>query len=275
VGSPGAFLILASRAREWLVMGHGTGESTVAERPAAIAAGLAARSAVVATAAVPALAAPPRPAAARGAEQISRYFVRIAIRRDGSVLVTEQILYDFGGDRRHGILRDIPVLSPYSLRYNRYLRVAVRSVTSDTGDVPYSVSTTGGSVVIKAGDPHRVVTGMHEYWLDYLVRGGMSIVGGRDELRWNAIGDQWAIPISNVRVVVISPTTTVGVNCWAGIHGSTTRCGLATTSAAGSAVFVQRRLSPYEGLTVAVDLPQGSVNVPPPLLRERWRSIRS
>jgi len=139
VGSPGAFLILASRAREWLVMGHGTGESTVAERPAAIAAGLAARSAVVATAAVPALAAPPRPAAARGAEQISRYFVRIAIRRDGSVLVTEQILYDFGGDRRHGILRDIPVLSPYSLRYNRYLRVAVRSVTSDTGDVPYSV----------------------------------------------------------------------------------------------------------------------------------------
>jgi Predicted membrane protein (DUF2207) N-terminal domain len=79
----------------------------------------------------PALAAPGRPGIARGgAEHIIRYLVRIAIRRDGSVLVNEQILYDFGGDRRHGILREIPVLYPYSLRYNRYLSVAIRSVRS-------------------------------------------------------------------------------------------------------------------------------------------------
>lgn len=46
--------------------------------------------------------------------------------------------------------------------------------------MPYSVSADGGSVVIKAGDPHRIVTGTHEYWLEYVVHGGMSIVGKLD-----------------------------------------------------------------------------------------------
>jgi uncharacterized membrane protein YgcG len=240
-------------------------------------AGLAAGCAVVALGVAPALAAPGRPGtgASVGAsqERIIRYLVRLAIRPDGSVLVTEQIVYDFGTDRRHGIFRQIPVLYPYSLRYSRYLSVAIRSVRTAGGALPYSVSSADGSVLIKAGDPHHTVTGTRAYWLTYLVRGGMSVVRGADELRWNAVGDQWAVPIGVARVVVTGPAAPVRVNCWAGLYGSSSRCQSAATAADQSAIFSQRRLGPHEGLTVAVDLPLGAVNVPPPLLRQRW-SVR-
>jgi uncharacterized membrane protein YgcG len=218
----------------------------------------------------PALAAPGRPGAAGGRERIVRYLVRIAIRRDGSVLVTEQIAYDFGGDARHGIFREIPVLYPYSQRFDRYLSVAVRSVSSDGGAVPYSVTSADGSVEIKVGDPHRTVTGLHAYSLTYLVKGAMSVVRGYDQLSWNAIGDQWSVPIGMARVVVSEPVAPLGLRCLTGPYGSTEHCQRVFGPDELSTVFVQRRLVPHDDMTVAIELPQGAVSVPPPLLRQRW-----
>ena len=57
------------------------------------------------------LVAPGGASAQAGLESITSYDTRIAIQRDGSILVTEQIAYDFGSDERHGIFREIPVRS--------------------------------------------------------------------------------------------------------------------------------------------------------------------
>lgn len=63
--------------------------------------------------------------------------------------------------------------------------------------------------------------------------------------------------------------------CYAGPDGSALPCTSATISGS-SARFTQDALRPFEGLTVAVALPKGSVVVPPPILAERfsvWRAF--
>jgi uncharacterized RDD family membrane protein YckC len=59
-----------------------------------------------------ALPAPGRATAQASAERITSYHAGIAIQRDGSILVTEQITYDFGSSQRHGIIRAIPGPAP-------------------------------------------------------------------------------------------------------------------------------------------------------------------
>jgi hypothetical protein len=44
-------------------------------------------------------------------EVIKNFDVNINIQKDGSLLVTEKIVYDFGTNQRHGIFRDIPLTS--------------------------------------------------------------------------------------------------------------------------------------------------------------------
>jgi hypothetical protein len=56
-----------------------------------------------------ALPAPGRATAQASAERITSYHAGIVIQRDGSILVTERIVYNFGSDQRHGIIRAIPV----------------------------------------------------------------------------------------------------------------------------------------------------------------------
>jgi Predicted membrane protein (DUF2207) N-terminal domain len=65
------------------------------------------------------LAAPAGASARSSAERIVSYDASIAIQRDGSILVTEQITYDFGSDQRHGIFRVIPVRLRYNGSYDR------------------------------------------------------------------------------------------------------------------------------------------------------------
>lgn len=236
---------------------------------------LAAGCVVAAVGMAPAFAAPSVLRAPAGSERVISYSVRIAIHHDGSILVTEQIVYDFGDHRRHGIVRDIPVLYPYSQRYNRYLSIDVRSVRS-SGPGSYSVDRSGDSVVLKVGNPHQTVTGVHTYWLTYLVRGSMNAFAGYDELRWNATGDQWAVPIGVAHVIVTAPAAPTRVACWAGPHGSRNPCEQARILPQSQAAdFTQQGLGPHKGLTVAVDLPKGVVVVPRPLLRQRWSLQRA
>src|SRR3989344_6808620 len=47
--------------------------------------------------------------AAHAVERVISFDTIERIQRDGSVVVTEEIRYDFGSESRHGIYRDIPV----------------------------------------------------------------------------------------------------------------------------------------------------------------------
>jgi uncharacterized membrane protein YgcG len=208
-----------------------------------------------------------------GAERIVSYDAGIAIQGDGSILVTEHISYDFGSDLRHGIFRVIPAQVRYNGSYDRIYPVDVRSVESDTA-TEYTVESSGSAVGIRIGDPNQTVTGVHAYWLTYLVRGGLNGFADHDELYWNAVGNRWDVPIDQVSVRVSAPAGVTQAACFAGAPGSTAACEQAPVTD-GVAQFSQAGLGPGEGLTVVVAIPKGVVTSTGPILRERWSMQRA
>ena len=221
-----------------------------------------------------ALPAPVGAGAQTGAESITSYDARIAIQGDGSILVTEQIAYDFGSNQRHGIIREIPVRVRYNGSYDRIYSIRVRSVQSPDAPDEYTVENNGSYLGIKIGDPYQTVTGVNRYIISYLVRGALNGFADHDELYWNAVGDQWDVPIGRATVRVSAPAAVTRAACFAGPLGSTGSCQQAGI-AKGVAHFTQAGLGPHEGLTVVVAIPKGVVAVPRPVLVERWSLQRA
>jgi uncharacterized membrane protein YgcG len=220
------------------------------------------------------LASPGRASAQGSTERITGYDAQVTVRHDGSILVDEQITYDFGADQRHGIFRVIPVRFRYNGGYDRIYPVDVRSVWSDNPAGQYSVDSTGSSVSIRIGNPDRTVTGAHRYMITYVVRGSLNAFADHDELYWNVVGNQWQVPIDRATVRVSAPAAVTRVACFAGPAGSTGACQHAAI-ADGVASFGQSGLGPGEGLTVVAALPKGVVASPGPILQERWSLQRA
>ncbi len=223
----------------------------------------------VAPAGAAVLAAPVIARAQTGTERIASYDAGIAIQRNGSILVTERIAYDFGGDQRHGIIRRIPVRFAYSGSYDRIYPLDVRSVQSPDAPAQYTVENNGSTVSIKIGNPNLTVSGEHTYVITYLVRGSLNAFADHDELYWNAVGNQWDVPVDRVTVRVSAPTAVTRAACFRGPPASTASCQQADITS-GVARFSQTGLGPNESLTVVVAIPKGVVASPLPVLRQRW-----
>jgi Predicted membrane protein (DUF2207) len=90
-----------------------------------------------------------------------------------------------------------------------------------------------------------------------------------DELYWNAIGDRWEQQIREANVVVVGPARITRVACFRGPFGSTQGCGRAEVRK-GRGVFADANLPPFNGMSVVVALPRGTVASTAPILDERW-----
>jgi uncharacterized protein (TIGR04222 family) len=216
------------------------------------------------------------PAHAQAAERIDRYDVAIVIEDDGSLTVTETIAYDFASNERHGIIREIPTTLPYDDTYDREYPLTVLSVTA-TGDASadYTIEHPGGGVTaIKVGDPDRTISGRHTYEIRYRVEGALNGFPDHVELYWNAIGNEWDVPIAVAKATVTGPADIRRVACYAGYQGSTTPCEKAAVDGS-EARFAARDLPSSGGMTVVVSLPKGSVPKPVPVLVERWSPARA
>jgi hypothetical protein len=88
------------------------------------------------------------------------------------------------------------------------------------------------------------------------------------------VGSDWSVPIGPVTTTVTGPASPTQAACFAGPDGSGLPCTSARVTAPG-AVFTQDSLQPYEGMTVAVAFPVGSVTVPGPVLDERFSAERA
>ncbi|HUP01818.1 MAG TPA: DUF2207 domain-containing protein, partial [Gemmatimonadota bacterium] len=226
------------------------------------------------------------PASARAQEDtgwtISSFDVEYTIHPDRSIEVVERITVDFGGLRRHGIYRDIPV---------RYRRVAsgtipagrvsvgldVERVTDGEGNERQTEVTRGDEVRIRIGDPHRTVSGWQSYVVHYTLDGGLGFFDDHDEIYWQVTGTEWPVPIGNARATVSLPFGAAtafadsipwGAECYAGWAESTSgeRC-TAEVIGAGRYRFSAGRLEPGEGLTLVGAFPKGVIA--PPTAAER------
>ena len=213
----------------------------------------------------------PAAALAQTSEHIASYDVAIAIDRSGALRITETIDYDFGGNERHGIYRDIPDRLAYDETYDRVFPIDVRSVSA-TGGAPagYALEHEGGTLRIRIGDPDVTVTGAHIYRIAYSVDGALNAFDDHDELYWNAIGTEWTVPIDRAHVQVTGPAPIERVACFSGLSGSDGACVRSTVDGS-DASFSELGLAPNQALTVVIALPKGAITPSPrPVLVERW-----
>ena len=212
-------------------------------------------------------------------EHIETYDVKMQVRRDGSMHVTEAIKYDFGDGpypdlmpgEHHGIVRRISTHRQVDGRHDRVIQVRDPQVHGDGVDpASIEVSHSGGDVVLKIGDPGTTVSGVKTYVIDYDVPRALAPRnGGVDELYWDAVGTRWKVPISKATVTITAPVNIASAGCYRGVEDNTSSCSGSTT--AGTTFTAgERHLGPGEGVTLQVELPQaGMASVTPPALVRR------
>lgn len=211
-------------------------------------------------------------AEAEDGEHITSYDVALVIRDSGALEVTETIAYDFGGNERHGIFREIPTRVPYDENRDRVYRLARVRVQSPTA-APSTVSTSeaDGSTNLRIGDPDKTVTGRQTYVIRYTVDGALNAFTDHVELFWNAIGVEWAVPIGTAAVHVAAPGPIQQQACFAGPQGSTLPCDASTSGGGTTEVSFsqQNGLAPNSAFTVVVGLRPGDVRATGPILEDK------
>ncbi|HEV7526462.1 MAG TPA: DUF2207 domain-containing protein [Acidimicrobiia bacterium] len=207
-------------------------------------------------------------------ERIDVFNVAMQLERDGRLLVREEIRYDFGATAHHGIFRDLVERETYDSHNDRLYRVNGVTATADGNPTPLQVSHSGRYLHVRIGDANTTVTGIHTYAIAYRVDGATRTFADHQELYWDAIGNQWPVPIvrATVDVTVAPPARISQVGCYAGAQGSRLGCTRATNEET-TARFTQTNLGPDEGLTIVVGLPRGSIALDPQPILERRRTL--
>ncbi len=205
------------------------------------------------------------------AEEISDFTETINIQKDGSLIVEEVISYDFQGESKHGIYRDIPF--KYKARGGNYnLRLEVVSVTDGTDHkYNYTVSNQGDNKQIKIGDADILVEGKKIYNIKYRIKRAINFFNDNDELYWNVTGDKWPVEIKQTKAIIVLPEISdeagLKMDCFSGPTGSTDQCVSSRFEYLGvgkvkEAVFIDDILQAGYGFTIVLALPKGLVDEP-------------
>jgi hypothetical protein len=193
---------------------------------------------------------------------------------DAALVVIEEITVDFGGLERRGILRTIPYRYRYDDEHDRLLRLSGWDVQTGSGTPGQTqVTEERDTVTLRIGDPDIRIRGRHTYRIAYRVEGALNSFDTHEELFWNATGHGWDVPIREATVRVVGAPI-LDVLCFSGPFGSTRPCDAARLQGA-QADFVGEGLGPGHGLTVVAAFEPGSVNVPGPILEQRWALQRA
>jgi uncharacterized membrane protein YgcG len=199
------------------------------------------------------------------AEEIKSYTADLSLNKSGELNVTEDIVIDFKGQHKHGLLRFIPVT------YNRgagvyVLNLKLLEVTdSEGGKIQYAAEKLGPDFKIKIGSPDVLVTGVQSYRIKYVVRKAVNFFSGAPELYWNVNGTRWPFPIDKLLVRFHPP---YGVNLkdikyedFVGAKGSHQTSPIKIENGS-EIVATASKLGPGENLSVVFGLPVGSVTQP-------------
>ncbi len=211
-------------------------------------------------------------------ERIDAFHVQVTLVPNGSALVQEEIVYDFGAAEtpHHGIYRKIPLTATIpGWGSPRTIEISSIMVTDGTGRLLRAEYSGGGNFMqLKIGEPDVLVSGRQRYVIKYTVWGAINqSYPDRDEFYWNVTGNGWDVPIDIVRADVALPLpmqeSQIMSACYVGAEGSTARCVVSTTPQEGTGVVNSVRytyagaLGVHEGMTIAVAIPKGIYVIAP------------
>lgn len=207
--------------------------------------------------------------------EILSFDADLEVRKDGSLMVTENIEADFQGTPKHGIYRDIPLQTQDRLGIKRSIRITFLEA-QDERERPWQVKLTreGAYRRIRLGREGATYDGRKTFKLSYRVDRALGHFPDHDELYWNATGNNWAVPMRRSQALVRLPEGVSGPLrsvAYTGAYGSTRQDAIITTAGGSGLRFnVNRPLSSFEGLTLVVGWPPGAVAMPSRAQRLRW-----
>lgn len=172
-------------------------------------------------------------------ERIGAYWTHAHINADGSSLVVEVIDYDFGSNRKRGLLRQIPDVdtsTPFD-------------VSSPTAPDQVEVRPWWVGTELRVGDPDTTISNRHRYEILYVHDG---LVEGTTAA-WNAVGDGWAVPVHDIEVHLTADRTFVDPRCDTGRLGDTGGCNI-DVLAPGHILVHHDTIEPGQFLTVRAQL---------------------
>jgi len=208
-----------------------------------------------------------------GAERVLAWDTEVYLEGEDAFAVIERIRWDFEGEARHGILRDIPVAYGRGRAADYRIHVDAVEVRDGKGNArPVRTRETGSLLELRIGDPDLTVSGVEDYEIHYRVRRGLLFFEEHDELYWNAIGHEVLVPIERASVTVYLPAgvdpASLDHACFTGPFGSVEQACQVRSGVAALSFSASHRLGPREGLSVVVGLPKGVIREPS--RSERW-----
>ncbi len=209
---------------------------------------------------------------AQALEEIQSFDALIDVAKDGSMVVTETIRVNVGGQQiRRGIYRDFPTV--YSGRWGLRVDVPfeVLSVKRDGRPEPWHTRRLANGLRIAFGSENLLLpSGPTTYEFTYRTDRQLGHFADFDELYWNVTGNDWAFPIAQASVGVRLPAG-ARVSDASVYTGPTGTRGHdfreAHRSACAFAGATTRPLQPGEGLTIAIRWQKGIVEAPSQLAR--------
>lgn len=221
--------------------------------------------------AAPGLAAPAR--AATG-DRVDSYAIDYVVKTDGTVDVTERLVYRFGSSGRHGIDRYLVTREPEAGDANKDVAYDYSNIDVSSPDAPdqFATSVAAGTAPrteylrIRVGDPNRTVAGpTASYVLTYTITGAMRTSQSYDEFYWDATGFEWDAPLQDVAITVTVPGGATEQACYVGAPRSNQPCDSSTIS--NGVLSVRQGTVPVgQGVTVAAKIRSGLVTDNKPVL---------
>ena len=190
---------------------------------------------------------------------ITKFDAEYSLGRDGenrsTLAATWRITANFPPNQNHGI-------APIFVRnYDGHsTSFSIKSVTDERG-VSLKHSWNGNE--LRIGDKDTYVRGEKTYIIKFAQRDVTKHYKdtGRDEFYWDVIGNEWRVPMENVRVSMkldrsLQAAQRGELFCYVGRYGSTKRCNVSGDK--GETVTNVSRLNRREGVTMAVGFNSGT-----------------
>jgi uncharacterized membrane protein YgcG len=198
-------------------------------------------------------------------KQITLFNTQIEQKENTDIDVIEEIHYYFPV-YEHGIIREIPVDYKVQSGLKRPTTLSLNEIYYYRKDNPerkykeYERSSKSGYAIFKIGDPDITIQGEYVYVINYTLKNAVNYFDDHDELYLNITGNGWNVPIKNATATIKVPGKIEDQICFTGVVGSTSSdCTFEKVNENETAVTVSKPLESFEGYTVALKMPKGSL----------------
>lgn len=198
---------------------------------------------------------------------IRNYDVRVQVDQAGVLHFTETIDVEFLSER-HGIFRAIPLVNRIEGKTKELLLEDIQ-----VDGWRFSEGRENSNLILKIGDPNRLVGGRQTYVIRYQVPNGLNFFKDHTELYWDLLGIGWEVPVDHFAFDLEFPPSIPlsydDIRVYSGPPGSTTTGDvefqlLHQQQAPHLMGQTKRVFTPGEAVTVAVRLPKEAFPQPDP-----------